>query len=144
MSQKYHMDDCVIAIPAGSKDSSMNMLEWELEGGQRMSLVVQRGGPLGAVTPEEFVESETKAYPTAFEGYRVEREAFEDGPWSGVVFHHKVFRWKKDADVFFNHQVFVFDGGKVILFTASARARHRDDVERLIETVLGELRFREE
>lgn len=144
MTRKFHMDDCVIAIPDGARDFSMHMLEWPIGDAERLSLVVQRGGPLGTATPEELVARETKNYATVFEGFRMERDDVEDGAWEGLVLHHKAFRWKKDADVFYNHQVYVFEGGRVILFTASSMARHRAEVERLIETVLAELRFRDD
>lgn len=147
MSERtYYMDDCVIAVPGGPRDRSVNVLEWDLEGGDKIALVIQRE-PLPALVPGQpvtlqvYVGVQTRELPAQLAGFHLEREEatsadspFEISRWA--------FRWQREQEVLYHHQAFVRIGDGVIVFSGSGKARHREAIDRLLDTVLADLRVR--
>ncbi len=140
-SRTYHMDDCVISLPAGYKDRSVNVLEWKTPSGDSVALTVQRE-PLGEAQLEEYVVRETKEMPQTYRGFHVERDEAATLADAMAVWH-KAFRWNKQTDVIYNHMAFVVAGPLVIIFVATAKARHREDADRVIDEAIQNLRIRE-
>ena len=137
----YHMNECVLRVPAGFVDRSVNILEWTLASGEKLALIVQRQHVDQGVSLEAIVEEETREYAAKFVAYHLDRDEVEaEGP---VAVRRKVFRFKKEQDVFHNHQLFILDGAQLILVSASARAHHRGDVDQVVDECLAGLRLRE-
>jgi hypothetical protein len=138
----FHMDDCVVTLPPGFVDRTINVLEWQAPGGEPVVLAVQRERLLTDLAFDDYVDLETKGYPSKFGGFKQERDDSQELP-SGIQVRRKSFRWKRERDVVYNHQAFVHAGESVIVFTASAKAQDRDEVDRLIDDALGTIKFRE-
>jgi hypothetical protein len=146
--EPYCMHDYMIPLPAGFRDLTVNVLEWDTADGEKIALVVQRKA-LSRKTPDEapaaalerLVTDETKDYPTRFAGYRVEHDELgaEDGRYE---MRRKAFRWRHEEQVIYHHQVFVLVGDAVVLFTGAGKARHREVVDRLLHDVVSDLRIR--
>jgi hypothetical protein len=147
----YYMDDCTIPIPSGFQDGTVNTLEWSMEGGDRIALLVQRDR-LPRATPDDdtgtdaldrYVDRQTRGYPARFTGFHLERDdaAISEG---GLAMRRKVFRWRHEQGVLYHHQIFVAVGDTVVVLTGSAKARHREAVDGLIGEAIGGLRIREE
>jgi hypothetical protein len=143
----YYMDDCTIAVPAGFVDRTMNMLEWPLEGGDRIGLVVQRErlppDVAGAAALDRYVAAQVKAYPAQFAGFHLERDDAGDSD-SVYELRRKTFRWRHEQGVLYHHQLFVLAGAAVLVITGSAKARHREAVDRIVDEALSGLRVRGE
>src|SRR5262249_38867503 len=154
----------------GFRDRSAHVLEWMLEDGEKLVLVVQReplppdgvpaippahpdhaGHSHGAASSpqasgggslfDRYVAAQTKVYPSQFSGYRLERDEVATGE-SPFEMRRKVFRWRHEQDVLYHHQVFVLVGDDVLGLTGSAKARNRDAVDRLVVEALAGLRVR--
>jgi hypothetical protein len=146
----YYMDDATIAVPPGFVDRSVNVLEWPLEGGGKIMLVVQRerlpgsaGGDLPQGALSRYASAQTKDYPAQFAGFSLERdEVTSDG--SGLEMRRMAFRWRREQEVLYHQQVFILAGADVLLVTASSNAEHREAVDRLTEDVITALRIRAE
>lgn len=138
----YHMNDCVLALPRGFADRSLNMLEWQLESGDTVALVVQRDMVGSSTDFDDFVEEETRGYSSQFLGYHLERDDAET-PQAGLDLRRKTFRFTRDGDVIYSHQIFILDRPRLLVLTASARARHRRDVDQIVDDALVGLRFRD-
>jgi len=139
----YHMDDCVLELPGGFVDRTLNVLEWPLESGDTVVLVVQREPLAEVLSFDQYIARETRSYPSQFAAFHedgVERASVGDG----IDVHHVKFRWKREQDVLYHHQAFVDAGTKVLVLTATGKASHRDDVDAAIERALGKLKFRED
>jgi len=139
----YHTDDCVLHLPEGFVDKTLNVLEWSLESGDTVVLVVQREGLTEALSFDQYIARETRAYPSQFAAFHedgVERASLGDG----IDVHHLKFRWKREQDVLYHHQAFVDAGKRVLVLTATSKASHRGEVDGVIERALGELKFRED
>ncbi len=138
----YHMDDAVLELPPGFIDRSVHVLEWRTPDGEAVVLVTQRE-PLPGTRPlADYVAQETKDYATRFEGYRAE-EPPRDGAETALEALHRTFRWKRNEDVLYNHQVFVAAPPVVLVMTVTGKAAHREDVDRLVGRALADLKFRE-
>jgi hypothetical protein len=143
------MDDCTITVPPGFRDRTLNALEWTLDGDDRVGLVVQREQllhPDGEDAPrpgalERFVADQTRDYPTRFAGFHLDNEDVAASD-VGLEMRRKAFRWRHEQEVLYHHQAFVLAGFTVIVFTCSAKARHREAVDRMLHEVLAELRVR--
>lgn len=138
----YQMNDCVVTLPDGFTDSSVNVLEWALESGEKVALVVQREDVAEGASLEECVEKQTREYPAHFVGLQVDLDEARELA-GGITLHRKAFRFKKERDVFYNHQVFVLDGRHLVVLTASARARNRVDVDAIVDEAVEGLRLRD-
>ncbi len=133
----------------GFRDRTVNALEWTLEGGDRVGLVVQREQlprPEGEAAPrpgalERFVAEQTRDYPTRFSGFHLDNEEVTAAD-SSFEMRRKAFRWRHEQEVLYHHQAFVLADFTVLVFTTSAKARHREAVDRLLHEVLAELRVR--
>jgi hypothetical protein len=144
----YYMDDGAISVPTGFVDRTVNALEWPLEGGDKLALVVQRhprpraaeGEPPAHVL-EHYVTSETRIYPAQFTGYHVEKDEASGGG-SAFEMRRLAFRWLNDQEVLYHHQVFALVGEVVLVLTCAAKARHREAVDRLLDVALADLRGR--
>jgi hypothetical protein len=143
----YYMDDCTLAVPAGFVDRTMNALEWPLEGGDRLGLVVQRErlppDPADPAALDRYVAAQVKAYPAQFAGFHLERDEAADSD-SAYDLRRKTFRWRHEQGVLYHHQIFVRVGASVLVLTATAKARHREAVDRLVDEALAGLRARGE
>jgi hypothetical protein len=164
------MDDATIPVPEGYRDRTAHVLEWTLEDGEKLVLVVNRellppdgaappasgdhaghshGAPpsprtTGEGTPfDRYVAAQTKVYPSQFAGFRLERDEVATGE-SPFEMRRKVFRWRHEQDVLYHHQVFVLLGDNVLGLTGSAKARNRDAVDRLVGEALAGLKVRGE
>ncbi len=138
---EFHLDECVLQLPVGFVDKSVQMLEWTLEADQRLVLVMQREILPEGTDVDGYVDAETKDYPSRFLGYR--EVADEEGRWEGLAIRRKAFRFSKEGDVFYNHQAFLFDGGRLLVLTASARAQHRDAVDEVVRAAIEGMRLRD-
>jgi hypothetical protein len=146
----FHFDEGVVSLPRGFRDRSVQMLEWTVDNSSSLVLVIQRerlgaGGVAGSpATLDAYVASETRDYPTRFLGYRLEETEYPD-PFDGAYpIARRVFRWKNERDVLYNHQVFVLSAPLVLVFTVTAKAVHRERADKLVKDALVDLRFRED
>lgn len=147
-TRRFYMDDCTIPLPAGFRDRTVHVLEWQMEDGESIALVVQRealpASSDGEEAPEaafaRFVEGEVRDYPSQFDGFHRERD--ETAVGSGFEMRRIAFRWRKEREVLYHHQAFVLVGEGAVLFTGSSKALHRDAVDRLLEEALAGLRVR--
>jgi hypothetical protein len=147
----YYADDCTLTVPAGFRDRTTNLLEWKTPEGDSIALAIQRE-PLPARPPEEalppaavlqqYVDEQTRTYPTQFAGFRLERDEVAAGDGGGFEMRRKAFRWKNGEDVLYHHQAFVIIGERILVLTAAAKARHRNAVDHLVEEALNDLRVR--
>lgn len=145
-ARTYCMDDASLTLPGGYTDRTSNVIEWSLEGGDKVVLVVQRDWlpPAGGADAfARYVAAQTRVYPSRFEGFYLERDEVAAGD-AGFAMCRKVFRWRREQDVLYHHQVFVLLGAGVLVLTASAKALHRDAVDHLLEGALGGLQVRGE
>jgi hypothetical protein len=176
-ARTYYMDDASIVVPSGYRDRTAHVLEWVLDDGDKISLIVQReplrpaaapdpghGGHAHAVSPDapdapvspdapvaaddalaldRYVAAQTKVYPTQFSGFHLERSEAATSA-SGLEMRRKVFRRRQDQDVLYHNQVFILLGADVLGLTASAKALHRQAVDRLADEALAGLRIRGE
>ncbi len=139
----FHMDDAVLALPAGYLDKSVNVLEWQVENGERVVLVVQRERLPEGRSFDEYVETETKDYAKRFTAFR--RETADEPHFDGdAEVKHQAFRWKKDEDVLYNRQAFVRVGSLALVMTATAKAAYRAEVDEVVRRSLDGLKLREE
>ncbi len=101
--EPYTMNDHVIHVPPGFRDSSVNVLEWKAEDGEKIALVIQRrslppaelaGSAREALT--RIVERETRDYPAHFKGFLLEHDDLAvNAPFEA---RREAFRWKQEAD----------------------------------------------
>lgn len=138
----YHMDDCVLSLPEGFVDRSINVLEWPLPSGDTVVLVVQRERLSKDLGFDGYIAQETKSYPSQFEAFHDEGEERASLEYD-VAVHHLKFRWKRDRDVLYNHQAFVDAGEAVIVLTVTGKASHKGEADSVIERSLEKLKFRE-
>lgn len=147
-SHTYYMDDASMAVPTGFIDRTAHLLEWSVDGGGKVALVVNREelpkvtaseAPAGAF--DRYVTSQTKVYPSQFAGFHLERDEATAAD-SSFDMRRKVFRWRHEQDVIYHNQVFVLVGPDVLVFTASAKAADRDVVDRVLDGALASLRVR--
>jgi hypothetical protein len=161
----YYMDDATLTVPAGYRDHTTHVLEWALEGGDKIALVIQRdrlpkagqearspGGHSHAHAAGEdeahagafarYVAGQTRGYPAQFAGFHLERDEVLDG--ASFEMRCKVFRWRHEQDVLYHNQVFLLLGPDVLVLTGSSKALHRDAVDRLVDEALAGLRARGE
>lgn len=145
----YFADDCTISVPAGFHDRSTNVLEWKTEEGDSLVLAIHRE-LLPPAAPEKkapefdlerFVAAQTKDYPAKFAGLRVERDEVA-GSDAGFHMRRKAFRWQNKTEVLYHHQAFVLAGDRVIVLTAACKARHREAIDLLMDSVLANFRVR--
>jgi hypothetical protein len=132
----YLMDDCSIEVPDGFRDLTAHALSWELADGSLGALLIQREPkPADLSDLGKYVDEQTHDYPTRFAGFHLEsREvATEDSPFPMA---RQAFRWHGGADVFYHHQAFVLRGATVLVFTAAAKAPHRQAIDEMLDLVL--------
>lgn len=141
MSASYIMADARFAVPEGFHDRSVNVLEWAIEGGDKLSLIAQRDAVASTVSLDEYVTTQTKSYPIEFDAYRVETETAAERPLAEA--RQLSFRFKREREVLYTHQVFVLAAGQVLVFTVTAKAIHRGRVDELMARVMGSLELRE-
>lgn len=142
MAERYLTADAAFALPPGFADRSVNIFEWAIgTSGDRLGLVLQRDR-VKTKDLEAYVAKETKPYATRFDGYKLDGEEMVESSIAEAF--HKRFRFKKDGDIVFMHQVFVLTGDRILLFTATAKAAHRETVEALVAELMGSLDLREE
>jgi hypothetical protein len=147
-TRTYFMDDCTIPVPSGFRDRTVNVLEWEMEDGDKIGLVIQRE-PLPSFPPtevprptlESFVEAQTKDYPVQFAGFCLERDEAA-APGAPFEIQRKAFRWKHEQHVLYHHQAFVLVEAGVVVLTGSGKARHREAIDRLLDAVLADFHAR--
>lgn len=148
-AQQYYTDDCTIPVPAGFRDRSTNVLEWKTADGDSVALVIHRDElPLhepedrasGALL-DQYVTRETRGYATKFPGLHMERDDVTTAD-SGFHMRRKAFRWRNEKDVLYHNQAFVLAGERIIVFTAAAKARHREAVDFLMDDALANFRMR--
>lgn len=148
----YFTDHCTISVPQGFRDRSMNLLEWTTPEGDSIALAIQReklpGVEPSEVAPTEadlarYVAQQVKGYPAQFAAFHLERDEVATGDWRFPM-HRKAFRWRKEQDVLYHHQVFMLVGEHVVVLTGASKARHRDAVDVLIEDALRSFRVRGE
>lgn len=147
--QGYIMDDCGIEVPDGFRDRSVHVLEWTTPTNERIALVIARevldrrepDQPPTTEDLEKFVAAETSGFAARFAGFRSERD---DGGVTkgGFPFRRKAFRWKQDAEVLYHHHAFVLLGDRVLVATASAKAREHAKVDAVMDRMLDKLRLR--
>lgn len=139
----YHFDEGVIRVPRGFRDRSTHTLEWTIDSSSTVALVLQRER-LGWGTFDDFVNRETRDYGTEFLGFRAEQVDLPD-PFDGSLpLRRVVFRYKGDHEVLYHHQAFVFRAPLVLVFTAKAKAEHRERADRVLREALADLGFRDD
>jgi hypothetical protein len=99
------------------------------------------GGASDGHAFDRYVADQTRVYPTQFSGFTLERDEAAVG---GAAFEmrRKVFRWRYEQDVLYHNQVFVLLGSDVLVMTGSAKARHRDAVDEVVDGAVAALRMR--
>ena len=153
----YYMDDCKIGVPAGFRDRTVNVLEWDTEDGEKVGLVIQRepvpdlgvagasgaSGEAGAPAAvlSAYVAAQTQEYPAQFAGYHLERDEVAA---AGVPFEiqRRAFRWKHEQHVLYHHQAFLLVGSTFIVLSGSGKARHREAIDRLLDQILADFHAR--
>ncbi len=147
----YFMDEAHLTVPEGYRDRSTNILEWETGPGTRIVLVVQRDqiDPEAIAEPRspalalaDYVAGATGAYPTAFAGYKLERDEVAVGLTGGVEKRRIAYRWHQEAEVIYHHQAFILTGTAILVFTAGGKARDRERIDHLIDAAIADLRYR--
>jgi hypothetical protein len=145
-TRTYYMDDCTIVVPAGPRDRTVNALEWELENGDKLALVIQRE-PLPVITPgapvslSAYVATQTADLPSQLAGFRLERE---EATAAGAPFEieRRAFRWKREQNVLYHHQAYVRVGDGVVVLTVTGKALHRDAIDHVLDQALADLHVR--
>lgn len=140
MSRPFHMDDCEIQVPEGFKDRSVNLMEWQTEGGGNVILSISRDSLEGDF--RTYVDRETRDLPSRYRGFKVERDDVIELQ-GGFVAARKAFRWNKEADVVYNQLAFVDVRPLLLLVTITAKARDRELADQLFDDVLRKFRIRE-
>ena len=135
----YHLDECVLSLPPGFRDASVHALEWALDDGEQLSLLVQRE-PRGDGALSDFVRGQTQTYPKRFSAYAEEEPVAIDGD---VPMVSKRFRWRHETGVLYHHQVFVELDAVILMVTASGKASHMTAVDDLVREVALGLQPRE-
>ncbi len=138
--QDYHADDCVFSVPTGYADRSVHILEWPIDRVEKVVLVVQREARRAGETIDAYVERAMSDHATKLAGYAREPVTDRDG---APHVRRVAFRWMREGFAVFQHQAFVEEGPSVLLFAGTAKARYRDEVDRVLDRVIDSLRFRE-
>jgi hypothetical protein len=142
MSGRYFTSDAAFTLPDGLTDRTVNILEWTVERtSDRLTLLLQREKVTPAVSLEDFVSKHTRSYAGEFEAYHLEQQVARESDLAEAV--HLTFRFKKQHMVLYTHQAFVHVGPLILVFTASAKATHRDRVDELVDAVMRTLEIRE-
>lgn len=149
--KQFYTDEAIIPVPPGFTDRTTNVLEWTTPEGDSIALVIHRQvltptDPEGEVTIADFdahVAQETKDYATRFAGLRSERDD-DATPDTAMPVRRKAFRFRLDEKVVYQCQAFVLLGRRVVVFTAAAKAIHRESVDRLIDEAVEGLKVWDE
>lgn len=151
MSERtYLTDDCTVSVPTGFRDRSSNVLEWKTQEGDSVVLVIQREpippSPIPGEEPPPFdlhryIGEQTGEYPSQFPSFSLERDE-ASAPGASFPMQRKAFRWRKDNEVLYHHQAFVLAGARIVVLTVASKARHRVQVDTLMDEVIANFRVR--
>jgi hypothetical protein len=136
----YHLDECVLPLPVGFRDASVQVFEWTLDDGEQLSLLIQREPRTEGRMLEDSVRTVTRSYPQKFMAYH-EEEPMVLGTDLRCV--SKRFRWRHESGVLYHHQLFLELDSCVMLLTASCKATHRDEADVLLLRALEGMQLRE-
>jgi hypothetical protein len=140
----FHTDDAVLVLPKGFTDRSVHVLDWPLDGGDKVALVIQRERIAPDRPFDDYVDAELKDYPRRFAAFRREKVDEAALGWDGADVRHHAFRWKKEEDVFYNRQAFLRVGTITLVMTATAKAAHRVEVDEVVVRALEGFKLRED
>jgi hypothetical protein len=138
MSYRYHTNDVVLVIPAGFKDRSSTILEWDGAPGQPIHLVATRADkPTLDVT--KLLEDASREVEVSFHGAtRVEPLALT----TSFEVAQTAFRFRKDDRVYFQRLLFIAAEGYVLSISTLGPASMRAAVDELTQNAIQNLMFR--
>ncbi len=135
----YHIDEAAIRLPAGFRDSTINVFEWVEDTGS-VVLTIQREEREDDTRFEELVARSTAPYPDLFSAY-AEEEPMDLA--MDVPAISRPFRTRNDHGVAYHHQVFLDLGSTILLLTAAGKAASRERIDELLQEALMSLQPRE-
>ncbi len=138
MKIAFHIDEGALVLPDGAVDRSMNLLEWKIDG-DPVQLTVQRDTHADRLSPAKLLAVTTSEYERRFPLFQS-----ETAPALEIACDHAVaaFTWKKDHQAVYQAQVFIELGSRVLVLTASGRAKHRDAIVALIQGAVESMTVR--
>jgi hypothetical protein len=144
----YYTDDCTMQVPVGFGDLTTHALQWTTPEDDAIALTIHRqqiplqpeGGP--PFDLHRWVIEQTQDYPRSFLGFRMEREEVASGD-ARLPMRRLAFRWNHEGDVVYHHQVFVLAHDRIIMLIGSAKARHREAIDALVDGAVADFRIRE-
>lgn len=134
----FHIDEAVLEVPVGFIDRTINVLEWILEDGDRMVLVIERAPSIASL--DACVEEHVGSYPSRFAGYKLVEVHHAEVDGMRVI--ELEIRSRTDAGVMHHHQAFVDLGGAALILSATAKFAFAAQCEALIDEALETLRLR--
>ena len=138
MTIDFHMDELAVVVPDGAVDKTTNLLEWSIDG-EAVQLTVQRDNSRQRLSPSQLLHATRAEYEKRFPLFQP-----EEAPTFEVQLDHAAaaFTWKKDHKAAYQVQVFLDLGARVMIFTATGRPKHRQEIADLLKKTIESISVR--
>ena len=136
-SKTFHMQEASFQLPAPFVDRSVQVIEWNDQPEDRLSLTITRQ-PRDAAKPlaQLVLDSIAEVEQAVGAGEVIGRE---EGEVAGCEVIQVKHRWAHEQGVVHNHHAFVVLGEQVVIFTAASRPRSAARAAAVIDGVLDSL-----
>lgn len=135
----FHVDEAALDVPAGFIDRSVNVLEWTIEGDERLVLVIERAPAVESL--DACVESHVGSYPSRYAGYKLLEVHHAEVDGMRVI--ELEIRSRTDAGVMHHHQAFIEMSWGALILSATTKFAFAAQCEALVDGVLDTLRVRD-
>jgi len=131
----YHLHEGTIEIPDNWQDRSANIFAVGNKLPLDLSFVITREDlPIGADLAD-FCDQKLSEYETQLKQFKVVEK--RQNEVSGIVILEAEFTWRSDMGPMYQRQVYVRNGVRVLMFTATARRELTDEQQAQIDAVVA-------